>query len=83
MSLGTGADGLEQFADDGCCLLPIRCGNGDGGEVCERVSTGSANNNNNDANNNANNNNANNNNANTDNTNNFNFGGRRAKKLRI
>ncbi|OHE92459.1 hypothetical protein CORC01_12250 [Colletotrichum orchidophilum] len=42
-SLGTGADGLEQFADpDGCCLLPIRCGNGDGGERCERVSGASA-----------------------------------------
>ncbi|KAH6974938.1 hypothetical protein BKA56DRAFT_688387, partial [Ilyonectria sp. MPI-CAGE-AT-0026] len=35
VSLGEGANGLEQFADDGCCLLPIRCGNGDGGERCE------------------------------------------------
>jgi hypothetical protein len=48
-SLGVGDNGLEQFADDGCCLLPIRCGNGDGGERCERVSVGSANNNNNHA----------------------------------
>ncbi|KAF2191160.1 hypothetical protein K469DRAFT_720148 [Zopfia rhizophila CBS 207.26] len=46
-SLGVGDSGLEQFADDGCCLLPIRCGNGDGGERCERVSVGNANNNNN------------------------------------
>ncbi|RKL19590.1 hypothetical protein BFJ72_g15147 [Fusarium proliferatum] len=37
VSLGEGANGLEQFADDGCCLLPFRCGNGDGGERCERV----------------------------------------------
>ncbi|KAF2475498.1 uncharacterized protein BDR25DRAFT_310858 [Lindgomyces ingoldianus] len=36
VSLGEGANGLEQFADDGCCLLPLRCGNGDGGEKCER-----------------------------------------------
>ncbi|KAF4921796.1 hypothetical protein CGCVW01_v005732 [Colletotrichum viniferum] len=37
------ANGLEQFADpDGCCLLPLRCGNGDGGERCERVSGASA-----------------------------------------
>lgn len=34
---------LEQFTDpaespaSGCCLLPARCGNGDGGERCERV----------------------------------------------
>lgn len=42
-SLGEGANGLEQFADDGCCLLPFRCGNGDGGERCERVSVNSAN----------------------------------------
>ncbi|KAI3529796.1 hypothetical protein CNYM01_13963 [Colletotrichum nymphaeae SA-01] len=42
-SLGKGANGLEQFADpDGCCLLPLRCGNGDGGERCERVSGASA-----------------------------------------
>ncbi|KAK2028230.1 hypothetical protein LX32DRAFT_694176 [Colletotrichum zoysiae] len=34
-SLGKGADGLEQFADDGCCVFPLRCGNGDGGEQCE------------------------------------------------
>ncbi|KAH6874380.1 hypothetical protein B0T10DRAFT_498849 [Thelonectria olida] len=40
VSLGEGANGLEQFADDGCCLLPFRCGNGDGGERCERVSVG-------------------------------------------
>ncbi|KAH6664224.1 hypothetical protein B0J14DRAFT_661526 [Halenospora varia] len=39
-SLGTGADGNEQFADDGCCLLPLRCGNGDGGNVCDRVTAG-------------------------------------------
>ncbi|KAF7557608.1 hypothetical protein G7Z17_g541 [Cylindrodendrum hubeiense] len=45
VSLGEGANGLEQFADDGCCLLPLRCGNGDGGERCERVSVGSSNNN--------------------------------------
>ncbi|KAH7416775.1 hypothetical protein BKA64DRAFT_701558 [Cadophora sp. MPI-SDFR-AT-0126] len=38
-SLGDNADGLEQFADpDGCCLFPGRCGNGDGGERCVRVS---------------------------------------------
>lgn len=41
-SLGDGDNGLEQFTDPagvdaGCCLLPIRCGNGDGGERCERV----------------------------------------------
>ncbi|KAK1981119.1 hypothetical protein LZ30DRAFT_627941 [Colletotrichum cereale] len=37
-SLGTkGADGLEQFNDDGCCVFPARCGNGDGGQVCELV----------------------------------------------
>ena len=43
VSLGEGANGLEQFADpDGCCLLPLRCGNGDGGEKCERVSGPSA-----------------------------------------
>lgn len=41
-SLGEGASGLEQFTDPagvdaGCCLLPLRCGNGDGGERCERV----------------------------------------------
>ncbi|KKY31771.1 hypothetical protein UCDDA912_g08268 [Diaporthe ampelina] len=41
-SLGEGDNGLEQFTDPagvdaGCCLLPIRCGNGDGGERCERV----------------------------------------------
>ncbi|KAK1622630.1 hypothetical protein BDP81DRAFT_455186 [Colletotrichum phormii] len=42
-SLGKGANGLEQFADlDSCCLLPLRCGNGDGGERCERVSGASA-----------------------------------------
>ncbi|EQB52013.1 hypothetical protein CGLO_08389 [Colletotrichum gloeosporioides Cg-14] len=42
-SLGKGANGLEQFADpDGCCLLPLRCGNGDGGERCEHVSGASA-----------------------------------------
>ncbi|RYO92290.1 hypothetical protein DL762_001739 [Monosporascus cannonballus] len=40
VSLGEGPNGLEQFADDGCCLLPGRCGNGDGGEVCERVAVG-------------------------------------------
>ncbi|KXH31273.1 hypothetical protein CSAL01_02870 [Colletotrichum salicis] len=53
-SLGKDANGLEQFADpDGCCLLPLRCGNGDGGERCERVSgasAGGATNNNNNAN---------------------------------
>ncbi|EXM13489.1 hypothetical protein V3481_018566 [Fusarium oxysporum f. sp. vasinfectum] len=54
VSLGEGANGLEQFADDGCCLLPIRCGNGDGGERCERVAAGGNNNNNNNANDNAN-----------------------------
>ncbi|KAK7999164.1 hypothetical protein PG991_014839 [Apiospora marii] len=36
-SVGKGADGLEQFEDpDGCCLLPLRCGN-IAGERCERV----------------------------------------------
>ncbi|KPM36209.1 hypothetical protein AK830_g10348 [Neonectria ditissima] len=46
VSLGEGANGLEQFADpDGCCLLPLRCGNGDGGERCERVATGGNNDN--------------------------------------
>ncbi|KAI0202464.1 hypothetical protein F4808DRAFT_459064 [Astrocystis sublimbata] len=36
-SVGTGANGLEQFVDpDGCCLLPLRCGN-EAGELCERV----------------------------------------------
>ncbi|KAK7964267.1 hypothetical protein PG988_011241 [Apiospora saccharicola] len=36
-SVGKGANGLEQFEDpDGCCLLPIRCGN-EAGERCERV----------------------------------------------
>lgn len=44
ISLGTGDSGLEQFADDGCCLLPFRCGNGDGGERCERVPAGTQNN---------------------------------------
>ncbi|KAK7420241.1 hypothetical protein QQX98_002896 [Neonectria punicea] len=54
VSLGEGANGLEQFADpDGCCLLPIRCGNGDGGERCERVAA-TGNNNNGNANDNAN-----------------------------
>ncbi|KAM5365006.1 hypothetical protein ACJZ2D_011266 [Fusarium nematophilum] len=33
-------DGPDCFADDGCCLLPFRCGNGDGGERCERVPVG-------------------------------------------
>ncbi|KAH8590514.1 hypothetical protein B0O99DRAFT_634555 [Bisporella sp. PMI_857] len=42
VSLGEGANGLEQFIDDGCCLLPFRCGNGDGGERCERVSADDA-----------------------------------------
>src|SRR6478735_3672473 len=51
VSLGEGANGLEQFADDGCCLLPIRCGNGDGGERCERVAAGGNNSNNNSSNN--------------------------------
>ncbi|KAK6850107.1 hypothetical protein PG990_000966 [Apiospora arundinis] len=48
-SVGKGANGLEQFLDpDGCCLLPIRCGN-EAGERCERVgdSDNSGNNNNN------------------------------------
>ncbi|KAJ4177237.1 Hypothetical protein NCS54_00335200 [Fusarium falciforme] len=54
VSLGEGANGLEQFADDGCCLLPIRCGNGDGGERCERVAVAGNNNNNNADNNNNN-----------------------------
>ncbi|KAK1997404.1 hypothetical protein LX36DRAFT_711694 [Colletotrichum falcatum] len=37
-SLGRkGADGLEQFQDDGCCVFPARCGNGDGGQQCELV----------------------------------------------
>ncbi|KAF6803334.1 hypothetical protein CSOJ01_10974 [Colletotrichum sojae] len=50
-SLGEGDNGLEQFADpDGCCLLPFRCGNGDGGERCERVSGASAGGNNNNGN---------------------------------
>ncbi|KAF5524922.1 hypothetical protein CGCA056_v002458 [Colletotrichum aenigma] len=50
-SLGKGANGLEQFADpDGCCLLPLRCGNGDGGERCERVSGSSAGNTSNNTN---------------------------------
>ncbi|UPK96784.1 hypothetical protein LCI18_007719 [Fusarium solani-melongenae] len=58
VSLGEGANGLEQFADDGCCLLPIRCGNGDGGERCERVAVAGNNNNNaGNGNNNAGNNN--------------------------
>ncbi|KAK8030026.1 hypothetical protein PG993_011317 [Apiospora rasikravindrae] len=36
-SVGVGANGLEQFEDpDGCCLLPLRCGN-IAGERCERV----------------------------------------------
>ncbi|RYP19177.1 hypothetical protein DL765_003492 [Monosporascus sp. GIB2] len=43
VSLGEGASGLEQFADDGFCLLPFRCGNGDGGERCERVAVGNNN----------------------------------------
>jgi hypothetical protein len=34
-SLGN-VNGLEQFADDGCCILPFRCGNVEG-ERCERV----------------------------------------------
>ncbi|RYP41908.1 hypothetical protein DL767_000645 [Monosporascus sp. MG133] len=51
VSLGEGPNGLEQFADDGCCLLPLRCGNGDGGERCERVTAGSNNNNNGGGNN--------------------------------
>ncbi|KAK0391740.1 hypothetical protein NLU13_1239 [Sarocladium strictum] len=42
VSLGTGASGLEQFADDGCCLLPLRCGN-IAGEICERVDVGNRN----------------------------------------
>ncbi|KAK1963147.1 hypothetical protein LY78DRAFT_683495 [Colletotrichum sublineola] len=37
-SAGKGANGLEQFVDDGCCVFPARCGNGDGGNVCELVS---------------------------------------------
>lgn len=38
-SLGKNADGLEEFADpDGYCLFPLRCGNGDGGNPCIRVS---------------------------------------------
>ncbi|KAK6834208.1 hypothetical protein PG987_008902 [Apiospora arundinis] len=51
-SVGKGANGLEQFLDpDGCCLLPIRCGN-EAGERCERVgdSDNSGNNNNNNNN---------------------------------
>lgn len=44
VSVGTGANGLEQFLDpDGCCLLPLRCGN-IAGELCERVEDGSNNN---------------------------------------
>ncbi|KAK1561664.1 uncharacterized protein LY79DRAFT_685679 [Colletotrichum navitas] len=36
--VGKGADGLDQFADENCCTFPARCGNGDGGQVCELVS---------------------------------------------
>ena len=44
VSLGNGVNGLEQFVDDPCCLLPLRCGN-IAGERCERVAAGSSNNN--------------------------------------
>ncbi|KAK2043978.1 hypothetical protein LZ31DRAFT_554681 [Colletotrichum somersetense] len=38
-SAGTkSADGLRQFIDDGCCVFPAFCGNGDGGNICELVS---------------------------------------------
>ncbi|KAL2211432.1 hypothetical protein CC79DRAFT_1317554 [Sarocladium strictum] len=50
VSLGDGPTGLEQFVDDGCCLLPLRCGN-IAGEICERVEVENVNpdrNNNND-----------------------------------
>lgn len=61
VSLGVGENGLEQFPDDGCCLLPFRCGNV-AGELCERVAVngnngGSNNGNNNNGNNNGGNNN--------------------------
>ncbi|KAK8100531.1 hypothetical protein PG999_010905 [Apiospora kogelbergensis] len=48
-SVGKGTNGLEQFLDpDGCCLLPLRCGN-EAGERCERVGDSDNNSNNNRA----------------------------------
>lgn len=40
VSLGKGSDGLEVFRDnDGCCLLPARCGN-EAGVKCRRENEG-------------------------------------------
>ncbi|KAJ4111635.1 hypothetical protein NW760_006629 [Fusarium oxysporum] len=40
VSLGKGSDGLEVFRDnDGCCLLPARCGN-EAGINCRRENEG-------------------------------------------
>ncbi|PNP79927.1 hypothetical protein FNYG_06624 [Fusarium nygamai] len=39
VSLGKGADGLEVFRADDCCLLPARCGN-EVGVNCRRENEG-------------------------------------------